>query len=136
MKQAGPRIVLKPGREKSLKHRHPWVFSGAVERVDGTPAAGDTIPIVSSETAFLGWGAYSPTSQIRARAWSAGRSLISCGPSSAARGYAYRLRCWTATRIERSYVLGGFRSNRGDSCCFGRVASPATARTRRARSPR
>lgn len=64
------RIVLKAGREKSLKHRHPWVFSGAIERVDGEPAAGDTVAIVSSESSFLGWGAYSPTSQIRARAWS------------------------------------------------------------------
>ena len=64
------RIVLKPGREKSLRHRHPWVFSGAVDRLEGTPAAGDTIPVTSSEGAFLGWCAYSPTSQIRARAWS------------------------------------------------------------------
>ena len=32
---AAARIVLKPGREKSLRHRHPWIFSGAVESVEG-----------------------------------------------------------------------------------------------------
>ncbi|APV50752.1 23S rRNA methyltransferase [Betaproteobacteria bacterium GR16-43] len=64
------RLVLKPGREKSLKHRHPWVFSGAVDRVEGEPAAGELIPVTSSDGAFLATAAYSPASQIRARAWS------------------------------------------------------------------
>ena len=67
---AEPRVILKPGREKSLRHRHPWVFSGAVERVDGEPAPGDTVEVVSSDGTFLARAAYSPTSQIRARAWS------------------------------------------------------------------
>lgn len=70
MKQQAPRIVLKPGREKSLRHRHPWVFSGAIERVDGEPTPGESVAVTSSESAFLAWAAYSPASQIRARAWS------------------------------------------------------------------
>ncbi|MDD4645201.1 MAG: class I SAM-dependent rRNA methyltransferase, partial [Bacteroidales bacterium] len=36
-------IILKPGREKSLKRLHPWVFSGAIHKVNGTPASGETI---------------------------------------------------------------------------------------------
>ena len=40
MVAALPKLWLKPGREKSLRRRHPWVFSGAVERVDGKPDAG------------------------------------------------------------------------------------------------
>ena len=67
---ATPRLVLKPGREKSLRHRHPWVFSGAVERVEGSPEAGSTLAITAHDGAMLGWGAYSPDSQIRARVWS------------------------------------------------------------------
>ena len=63
------RIVLKPGREKSLLRRHPWVFSGAIARVDGQPAAGDTVRIVDSDGNFLAQAAFSPTSQIRARVW-------------------------------------------------------------------
>ena len=39
------RIVLKPGREKSLQRHHPWVFSGAVARVEGEPDSGATVEI-------------------------------------------------------------------------------------------
>ena len=65
-----PRLVLKPGRDKSLRHRHPWIFSGAIERVEGEPATGDTVAVVAPDGAFLAWAAYSPQSQIRARVWS------------------------------------------------------------------
>ena len=63
-------LVLKKGREKSLKRRHPWIFSGAIERVAGNPPAGDTVEIRSAEGAVLGLAAWSPESQIRARVWS------------------------------------------------------------------
>lgn len=63
-------LVLKPGREKSLVRRHPWVFSGAVERVEGAPGAGDTVAVRAAAGGFLAWAAYSPHSQIRARVWS------------------------------------------------------------------
>ena len=62
-------LILKPGREKSLLRRHPWIFSGAVERVDGNPASGSTVSVLSVRGEFLARAAYSPTSQIRARAW-------------------------------------------------------------------
>ncbi len=61
---------MAPGREKSLRLRHPWLFSGAIERVEGDPAAGDTVSIVASDGTLLASAAYSPTSQIRARVWS------------------------------------------------------------------
>ncbi|MFH1185005.1 MAG: 23S rRNA (cytosine(1962)-C(5))-methyltransferase RlmI, partial [Chloroflexota bacterium] len=64
-----PALVLKPGRERSLLRRHPWIFSGAVDRVDGNPAAGGTVDLLSSKGDFLARAAYSPLSQIRARAW-------------------------------------------------------------------
>lgn len=62
-------LVLKPGREKSLLRRHPWVFSGAVERVEGKPQAGDAVLVRSSDGQALAIAAYSPLSQIRARVW-------------------------------------------------------------------
>ena len=62
-------LILKPGREKSLLRRHPWIFSGAIERVDGNPASGSTVNVLSPRGDFLARAAYSPTSQIRARAW-------------------------------------------------------------------
>jgi len=63
------RLILKPGREKSLLRGHPWIFSGAVHRIDGDPAVGETIEVRASTGAFLAWAAYSPASQITARAW-------------------------------------------------------------------
>jgi 23S rRNA (cytosine1962-C5)-methyltransferase len=64
-----PALYLKPGREKSLLRRHPWIFSGAVARVDGDPAAGATVDLLAASGQFLARAAYSPSSQIRARVW-------------------------------------------------------------------
>lgn len=63
-------IVLKAGREKSLLRRHPWIFSGAIERTVGAPASGETVLVRASQGRFLAYAAFSPQSQIRARAWS------------------------------------------------------------------
>jgi 23S rRNA (cytosine1962-C5)-methyltransferase len=63
-------LILKPGREKSLLRRHPWVFSGAVARVQGDPESGETVAVRAAGGEFLAWAAYSPVSQIRARVWS------------------------------------------------------------------
>ena len=65
-----PALVLKAGREKSLLRRHPWVFSGAVDRADARAQAGDTVAVRACTGAFLAWTAISPQSQIRARVWS------------------------------------------------------------------
>ncbi|HCR3021621.1 TPA: 23S rRNA (cytosine(1962)-C(5))-methyltransferase RlmI [Serratia marcescens] len=63
------RLFLAKGREKSLLRRHPWVFSGAVQRVEGKALSGETIDILDSQGKWLARGAYSPESQIRARVW-------------------------------------------------------------------
>ena len=64
------KLILKQGREKSLLRRHPWVFSGAVARVQGEPESGAIVEIRTGDGRFLGWGAFSPRSQIIARVWS------------------------------------------------------------------
>ena len=63
-------LTLKPGRERSLLRCHPWVFSGAVAGVEGDPAPGATVEIRAADGAWMARGAYSPSSQIRARVWS------------------------------------------------------------------
>lgn len=70
MKRRVPALVLKPGKEKSLLRHHPWVFSGAVARVEGEPAVGDTVTVRAADGGFLAQAAFSPQSQIRARVWS------------------------------------------------------------------
>jgi 23S rRNA (cytosine1962-C5)-methyltransferase len=59
-----PTLRLKPGRDKSLRQRHPWIFSGAVAAADDAWKPGDTVTVQSSDGAFLAHAAYSPTSQI------------------------------------------------------------------------
>ena len=61
-------LRLKPGKEKSLLRRHPWIFDGAI--ASGGGDAGETLRVESSGGQFLGWAAYSPMSKIRARVWS------------------------------------------------------------------
>lgn len=63
-------IWLQPTRERSLARRHPWVFSGGVARVEGGPGSGQTVLVRAADGTELGWAAYSPASQIRARMWS------------------------------------------------------------------
>jgi 23S rRNA (cytosine1962-C5)-methyltransferase len=62
-------VILNAGREKSLLRRHPWIFSGGIRHVDGEPASGSTVDLLSSDKQFLARASYSPQSQIRARAW-------------------------------------------------------------------
>ena len=62
-------VTLKAGREKSVLRRHLWIFSGAIQHVEGEPAFGATVDVLSSRHEFLARAAYSPSSQIRARIW-------------------------------------------------------------------
>ncbi len=64
-----PRIYLKPGRERSIFNHHPWVFSGAVSRVEGSPQSGNTVEICTSHNECVALAAYNPSSQIVARVW-------------------------------------------------------------------
>jgi 23S rRNA (cytosine1962-C5)-methyltransferase len=59
--------VLLPGRDKSLRNRHPWVFSGAIAGLSGAPVPGDAVDILSSDGRLLGRGFYNPASQITLR---------------------------------------------------------------------
>jgi len=61
-------IRLLDGKERSLLRRHPWVFQGSVARGKADP--GETVRIEDHKGGFLAWGAFSPTSMIRVRAWS------------------------------------------------------------------
>lgn len=69
MKIAGE-IRLKPGKERSLRRRHPWVYDTAVGGVRGNPQAGATVAIRGHDGEWLAWAAYAPDSTLRARCWS------------------------------------------------------------------
>ncbi|MBU6340813.1 MAG: class I SAM-dependent rRNA methyltransferase [Bacteroidetes bacterium] len=50
------RIVLKSGRDQALRRFHPWVFSGAIARIEGEPLDGDLVEVTSKNQEFLGIG--------------------------------------------------------------------------------
>jgi 23S rRNA (cytosine1962-C5)-methyltransferase len=61
-------IRLFEGKERSLLKQHPWVFAGSIQRGKADP--GETVRVEAHDGRFLAWGAYSPQSTIRVRAWS------------------------------------------------------------------
>jgi len=61
-------IKLREGKERSLLKRHPWVFEGSIG--SGRADSGETVRVESNAGEFLAWGACSPNSSIRVRAWS------------------------------------------------------------------
>jgi 23S rRNA (cytosine1962-C5)-methyltransferase len=72
-----PTVTLKPKRAQPLFARHPWVYAGAIERVDGNPADGAEVDLLSSDGNFVARGLFNSHSKIRVRlySWEPGRSL-------------------------------------------------------------
>ena len=62
-------LILKPGKERSLFRRHPWIFEGSVARLNGRARPGDTVEVIDDNGRALARAAWSPHSQIRARVW-------------------------------------------------------------------
>lgn len=71
-----PAIYLVKGREKSLRRKHPWVFSRGISKVEGEPELGETVDVFTNDGQWLAKAAYSPHSQIRARVWSFEKQAI------------------------------------------------------------
>jgi 23S rRNA (cytosine1962-C5)-methyltransferase len=61
------RIVLKPGRDFSVRAGHPWVFSGAIARTEGEGAAGSAAEVCAADGRVLGWGTWNPATSIAIR---------------------------------------------------------------------
>ena len=53
-----PRLILAPGKEKAVMRRHPWIFSGAVARIDGDPVEGDVVDVCLSDGRWIASGHY------------------------------------------------------------------------------
>lgn len=52
------KVYLKKGKEESLKRFHPWVFSGAIQRMEGEPEEGEVVSLFTSEKQFIASGHY------------------------------------------------------------------------------
>jgi 23S rRNA (cytosine1962-C5)-methyltransferase len=62
-----PTIYLQPGKDKPVRQHHPWIFSGAVARVEGEPAPGDLVDVADARGEWLARGYYNAKSQIVVR---------------------------------------------------------------------
>lgn len=101
-----PHVILKARRAQPFFGRHPWVFAGAVERVEGDPADGDEVDLVSSAGNFVARGLFNAGSKIRVR-------LYSWEPGQPLDNDFFRDRLTTAIRLRRD-ILGLVRP--GGAC--------------------
>jgi len=60
-------VILKKGKEKAVLQRHPWLFSGAIERVKGKPADGDIVRLLNDKGEFMAYGFYNGQSRVALR---------------------------------------------------------------------
>ena len=72
-----PTITLKPGREKSVRNRHPWLFSGAIQRIDSDALDGEIVDAHSHAGQWLARGYLNRRSRIQVRllSWDAGQAI-------------------------------------------------------------
>ena len=85
------KVILKHGRDESLRRFHPWVFSGAVAQVQGTPAEGDIVGVYSAEGQFLASGHWQVGSiAVRILSFDADPTAPEFWIDSIARAYAAR----------------------------------------------
>ena len=60
-------VILKKGKEKAVRHRHPWLFSGAIESVNGKPANGEIVRLLDEKGGFMAYGFYNSQSRVALR---------------------------------------------------------------------
>jgi 23S rRNA (cytosine1962-C5)-methyltransferase len=60
-------IKLKKGKEKAVLQRHPWIFSGALDKIKGTPENGDVVKVINASNDFLAYGYFNNQSRVAVR---------------------------------------------------------------------
>jgi 23S rRNA (cytosine1962-C5)-methyltransferase len=98
-------VFLKKGKEKAVLQRHPWVFSGAIERVKGKPANGDIVKLLDAQNRFMAYGFYNDQSRVALR-------LLEWDEETAVDDNWFRQKVATAVE-SREYVL---RSGQTNTC--------------------
>ena len=94
------KVVLNRGRAYATVHHHPWIFSGAIRESTGAPAVGETVAVCDEKGTCLGYGSWSPVSQIRVR-------MLSFAPDAVPDAAFVRSRVAEAVARRRSFLLGG-----------------------------
>lgn len=100
-----PIITIAPEREKPVRNRHPWIFSGAIKKLTGTPEAGGIVEVHASDGRFLARGYYNAQSQIQARllTWDEDEQITDT---------------WWRIRLAKSIASRSQYFDRGDKAAF------------------
>lgn len=61
------RISIKKGKEKAIRQQHPWIFSGAIEKISGKPQNGEVVEVADFQDNFLAYGFYNAQSRVAVR---------------------------------------------------------------------
>ena len=93
------RVTLNHGRERATVHHHPWIFSGAIRDVTGSPGVGETVAVCDAKGTCLGYGSWSPASQIRVR-------MLSFSPDAVPDAAFVRRRVAEAVERRRAFLSG------------------------------
>ncbi len=96
-------VILKKGKEKAVLQRHPWVFSGAIERVKGKPANGDVVKLIDAQGRFMAYGFYNDQSRVALR-------LLEWDENTEINDDWFRQKVATAVQ-SRSFVLQSGKTN-------------------------
>jgi 23S rRNA (cytosine1962-C5)-methyltransferase len=104
--EATATLILKQGRDRPVHNRHPWVFSGAIERVRGAAQPGDLVTVADHRGTTLATAYYNPQSQIPAR-------ILSWNPAEAIDDAFWRDRLARAVRGRALLGLGRELGSRG-----------------------
>lgn len=102
-------VKLKPGKEESLERRHPWVFSGAIAKLDDGIEEGDTVLVVTSKDEPVGVGHYQIGS-IAVR-------MLEFGADSLSDDF-FRRRLEEAFRLRRTLGLADFSNHKSLTDCY------------------
>ena len=92
-----PMVYLKPRRAKPFFMRHPWVFSGAIGRIEGSPTKGSVVAVADDRGTFIGKGLFNPDSQIIVR-------LLTWERDEAVDAAFWRRRIERAVRLRRDVL--------------------------------
>lgn len=60
-------VILKKGKEKAAMLHHPWIFSGAIDKIKGKPLNGEIVKVCSASSEFLAYGYYNDQSRVALR---------------------------------------------------------------------
>lgn len=101
-----PRVILKPRRAQPFYGRHPWVYAGAIDAIEGDPGDGAEVDLVSHAENWIARGLFNSQSKIRVR-------LYSWQPGISLNREFFRERFKTAIRLRRE-ILG--LGQPGDAC--------------------